>query len=261
MDWMPDNPLPQGILDYLGSSAAGAIAGYRAAPTIENLTKAVNAIKTADRATANVSAPCLLEDTVRARYSECFDTRRWAATLVALHMMRNGIDATLSGNLQDIWWDVGNTARQSTRFGHSPVQNANTNWAAWMYLGFMFDPSLHSSSYLGGGLKALGFTRQATFVALRSLVARPKGSLSVYEDLVNAERFAPTSWATAVTIVALRAINDRIASGDSPSASNIASAQSSVNTALTEVYKKVSATDRTRIDAAAAPVLAALKTQ
>nr|MDP9178313.1 hypothetical protein [Gemmatimonadota bacterium] len=57
-DWMPDFALPAGVLDHSGGLAAGAIAGYRAAPTRENLLRAVNALRSADRAKANLAAPC-----------------------------------------------------------------------------------------------------------------------------------------------------------------------------------------------------------
>jgi hypothetical protein len=93
MDWMPDSELPGGILDYSGGLARGAIAGYHAAPTADNLVRAVNALRTADRAPANPQAPCLLEDTLRVRYRECFEVRRWTSSLVALYMLRNGMNA------------------------------------------------------------------------------------------------------------------------------------------------------------------------
>ena len=91
LDWMPDSPLPAGVLDYSGGLVRGAIAGYRAVPTDDNLIRAVNALRTADRASANAQAPCLLDDTVRVRYRECFEVRRWTSSLVALHIIRNGM--------------------------------------------------------------------------------------------------------------------------------------------------------------------------
>jgi mono/diheme cytochrome c family protein len=261
MDWMPDFALPPGILNYNGALAAGAIAGYTAAPTKENLTRALNAIKTADRATANENAPCLLEDTLRVRFRECFDVRRWASTLVALYMMHNGMNQNLGGDIHDIWWDVGNAARQSTRFSKTvPIDNPEKNWTAWMYLGWSFDPSKHSSFYLGNGFKTLGLNREAAFVAVRSEIARPANSMSVYEDVLNAERFSPNSWTAATTAFALRHLNERLNAGERPpDATQKATALSQINTALTEAAKKVSATDKAKLDVLAAPVLAVLK--
>jgi hypothetical protein len=258
MDWMPDNPLPDGILNYSGGLAAAAIAGYRAVPTNENLVRAVNALRNADHATANPTAPCLLDDTARVRFRECFDVRRWTSTLVALHMLRYGTDATIAPGIQDVWWDVGNAARRSKNDRTVPIANADINWAQWMYLGWTFDPSQHSSSYTGGAFRQLGLMRHATFIALRSEVARPRNSVTEYEDYVNAVRFAPSSWTASVTLFGLRHLNERLASGDRPSLAQIATAAAQIYSGLTESYKKVSLSDRAQIDAAAAPVLAAL---
>jgi hypothetical protein len=129
-----------------------------------------------------------------------------------------------------------------------------------MFLGWSFDPSQHSSSYTGGGFRQLGLTRHATFVALRSEVARPRNSLSVYEDLVNAVRFAPGSWTTSVASFALRHINERLANGERPtSVDQIATAVAQVTAALTEAYKKVPLADRPAIDALATSALTALQ--
>ena len=261
MDWMPDIALPPGILNYNGSLAAAAIAGYTAAPTKENLTRALSAIKSADRATANIDAPCLLEDTLRVRFQECFDVRRWASTLVALYMMHNGMNENLGGDIHDIWWDVGNAARQSTKFAKNvPIANPAQNWTAWMYLGWSFDPSKHSSFYLGNGFKTLNLMREAAFVAVRSEIARPKNSASVYEDVLNAERFSPNAWAAAVTSFALRHLNERMQSGERPAdATAKATALSQINSTLSESAKKVSATDMTKLNTLAAPILTILR--
>lgn len=258
MDWMPDNPLPDGVLNYSGGLVAAAIAGYRAAPTNENLVRAVTALRNADRATANPAAPCLLEDTLRVKFRECFDVRRWTSTLVALHMLRNGTVASIGNGVQDVWWDVGNAARKSKNDRSVPIANADVNWAQWMYLGWSFDPSQHSSSYTGGAFRQLGLMRHATFIALRSEVARPRNSVTEYEDYVNAVRFAPASWTVPVATFALRHLGERLASGDRPSLAQIATAVAQIYSGLTESYKKVSLSDRAQIDAAAAPVLAAL---
>jgi hypothetical protein len=259
MDWMPDTPLQAGILNYSGSAATAAIAGYQAAPTKENLVRAVAAIRNADHATANTAAPCLLEDTVRVRYKECFETRRWTSTLVANFMLRNGIDAALGSGLQDVWWDVGNAARKSRNDKSAPIDNAVQNWASWMFLGWSFDPSQHSTTYTGGSFIQLALPRHATFVALRSQVARPKNSMSVYEDAVNAVKFAPAGWAMGVASFGLKHLNERLISGDGPTAADqVALAKTQVSTLLSESSKKVSTTDRAKLDALAQPVLAAL---
>lgn len=258
-DWMPDFPLPPGILNYSGGLAAGAIAGYRASPTKENLVRAVNALRTADRAVENTEAPCLLEDTLRVKYRQCFEVRRWTSTLVALYLLQWGMNQNLGGTIHDIWWDVGNAARKSRADRTAPIANAVDNWTTWMYLGWSFDPSKHSSSYLGGGFRTLGMTRHATFVALRSQVSRPRNSMSVYEDVLNAVKFAPNGWASAVGTFGLRHLNERIAAGERPANSEQAAmAIAQVNSTLTEAYKKVPMADRAGLEALAKPVIASL---
>jgi hypothetical protein len=128
-----------------------------------------------------------------------------------------------------------------------------------MFLGWSFDPSRHSSTYTGGSFIQLGLPRHATFVALRTQVARPKNSVSVYEDAVNAVKFAPAAWAMAVASFGLRHINERLAAGDGPTAvDEVALAKTQVSSLLTESSKKVSAADRARLDVLAQPVIAAL---
>ena len=260
MDWMPDFVLPGGILDYSGGLARGAIAGYNAAPTADNLVRAVNALRTADRAVANPQAPCLLEDTVRVRYRECFEVRRWTSTLVALYMLRNGMNTQLAGRMQDVWWDVGNAARKSRTDRTIPIANVDQNWATWMFLGWSFDPSLHSSSYTGGGFRQIGLVRHATFVALRSEVARPRNSANVYEDLLNAVKFSPSTWTSSVTSFGLRHLDERLKAGDRPTTvEQRATAIMQVNSALTEASKKVPLAERATLEALARPVLTALQ--
>lgn len=258
-DWMPDNPLPDGVLNYSGGLVAAAIAGYRAAPTQENLVRAVNALRTADRATANPGAPCLLDDTLRVRFRECFDVRRWTSTLVALHLLRNGMDLNLGGKVHDVWWDVGNAARKSRNNRTVPIANADLNWATWMFLGWSFDPSQHTSAYTGGAFRQLGLTRHATFIALRSQVARPRNSLNAYEDFLHAVQFAPSSWTMSVATFGLRNLGERLATGERPTLAQIATAITQIYSGITEAYKKVGASDRAKLDVLAAPVLAALR--
>ncbi|HUQ19312.1 MAG TPA: hypothetical protein VM099_06830, partial [Gemmatimonadaceae bacterium] len=258
LDWMPDFALPSSILDYNGGMAAAAIAGYRAAPTRENLTRAVSAIRSAANTAANPAAPCLLDDPGRAKYRECFEVRRWASTLVTVYMLRNGMSQNLGGDTHDIWWDVGQAARKSRADASIPIANPVENWAAWMFLGWSFDPSRHSTSYTGEGFSKLGLPRQATFIALRSQVARPKNSASIYEDYVNAVRFAPASWTLPVATFALRHISERLAAGDRPSVASIVTAITQLYSGLSTANNKLPIADRGKLDALVAQLVAAL---
>jgi len=261
LDWMPDQPLPEAILTYQGGLAAGAIAGYRAFPTRENLGRAVTALRTSDRATANLGAPCLLEDTVRVNYLQCFEVRRWTSTLVALHLLRYGMDQNLGTQIHDVWWDVGNAARRSRSSRAEPVPNPVENWATWMFLGWSFDPSQHASVYTGGGFRQLGLMRHATFIALRSQVARPRNSSSPYDDAVNAVNFAPATWTTSVATFGLRHLLERLQAGERPSANQMATALERVAMAVANAVKKAPVAERPGIQALGQQVLALLAPQ
>lgn len=258
LDWMPDAPLPEGILQYSGRLAEAAIAGYRSAPTNENLRRAVLALRSADRVTANPGALCTFAEPDRVRYVECFEVRRWTSTLVAQHMLRYGTQA-LSPDVHDVWWDVGNAARKSRTDPTQTVENVNQNWATWMFLGWSFDPSRHPSVYTGGGFQQLGLPRHATVVAVRSQVARPRNSPMVYDDLAQAARFAPNEWTTAVTRFSLEHLLERLATGDRPMRpEQITEAIADVNRAILTANRKIPVADRAELQALAGQVIAAL---
>src|SRR5688572_8939921 len=242
LDWMPDFPVPDAILDEQGSFVRGMIAGYRAAPTRENLVRAVAALRSADRRVSSAAAPCLLEDSTRVDFIGCFQLRRWTSSLVAQHMIRYGITSAIDPMLHDTWWDVGNAARKSLRQGQSVIANARQNWAEWMYLGWTFDPSRHPSVYTGGGLNGLGMPRHATFIALRSEVARPRRSLAPCSDVQSAAAFAPRSWAYQVVTFGYHHLLERLGSGDRPVDTSLQAARDAVNMAFNNAQRKVDAT-------------------
>ena len=83
--------------------------------------------------------------------------------------------------------------------------------------------------------------------------------MSVYEDVLNAVKFAPNGWASAVGTFGLRHLNERIAAGERPANSEQAAmAIAQVNSTLTEAYKKVPMSDRAGLEALAKPVIATL---
>jgi hypothetical protein len=261
LDWMPDDPLPPEIVGYAGGLPGAAVAGYRAVPTRENLARAVAALRSADRVGANLGAPCLFEDAARVDYEACFEVRRWTSTLVAQHMLRYDVRASLGPELHDVWWDVGNAARKSRQDPARTVERAVENWATWMFLGWSFEPSRHPSVYTGGGFRQLGLSRHATFVALRSQVARPRNSPMVYDDLVQAIRFAPGSWTTASAAFGFRHLLERLESGDRPTRpEQITEARADVEMAIAEVNRRAPAADRAALTALGQLVLQALGT-
>jgi mono/diheme cytochrome c family protein len=260
LDWMPDRAIPAALLDDQGGNARGALAGYYAAPTIENLTRAVAALRSADRRVANPAAPCIVEDVTRADYAMCFDVRRWTSSLVAQHMLRHGLTRPLASTLHDTWWDVGNAVRKSIQVGKIEMPNASMNWASWMYLGWMFDPGRHASVYTGTGLERVGLVRHATFVAMRSIVARPRGNMAAWADVRSTARFAPSSWSYGATRFVYAHMLERLNDGERPeTAERLAEARGHVESAYTMASKKVTAAQKTELLATRDQLLARLQ--
>jgi hypothetical protein len=260
LDWMPDRPLPEGILKFRDAAAQGAIAAYRAAPTVQNLNRAISALRTADRSVDNPAAPCILDEPARLDHAACFEVRRWTSTLLAAHLIRFGLDTPIPSALRDIWWDVGNIVRRSGDNGKPGLENRRTNWASWMYVSWMFDPSRHQAVYTGRGFQQLGLPRHATFIALRMQVARRAGSHGPYEDLRQAVIFAPAEWTTAVATFGYRHLLERIAAGDLPTnqSGDLARARARIQETAADLAKKAPPAERPALAALAQQVLAAL---
>ena len=131
LDWMPDNPLDDGILGYRGAGEATEL--YQASPTDANLLRAVQLLRNASRWADNAEAPCLLNDDARVQYDDCFEVQRWIASFAAQHMMRTDQRDGLHRLVHDVFWDVGNTVRRSIVRGKLDPDNGLQNWASWMY--------------------------------------------------------------------------------------------------------------------------------
>lgn len=255
LDWMPDKPLTEGLLGYAAGRVESALTRYYASRTWESLGRAVAALRVADRDPASADSPCRREAIESER---CFETRRWTASLVAQHMVRESREEPVHPLLHDAWWDVGNAARLSLRAG-TPVDRAVENWASWMLLGWIFDPGRHASIYTGSALMRLELPRHATYVALRSEVARPPGSIAPYLDARNAARFAPAHWAFHATRFALVHLVERLDSGDAPRDGARLEAGKAVVTAWAASARKVVPEEREELAELRDAVLARLE--
>ena len=224
LDWMPDTPLSEGITSYRPSNSGSKYSIYRVGATLDTyykyrtdhaLRNVVESIRIAERSSANPEAPCLVQFPTLFRPEECFQTRRWIASLIAQHMVRKGQSDKLESFLHNLWWDVGNAARKSISHG-KPIANATENWAMWMHMDWVFAPEMNNSFYLGEGLRRLGLRRHATFVALRSMVARNDGSHLMYRDLRNVLSFAPDHWAAEALEFGYKYLIDQLEQGKLP---------------------------------------------
>ena len=216
LDWMPEVPIAEPLLDYPTEVGVGRsyLESYYRTRSLEDLFGAVLALRIAERDPNNPDAPCVMEPFDRFRALDCFEARRWIATLVAQHMLRTNTSEPISPVLHDGWWDVGNAARRSRQ--STPIENATRNWAVWMYVGWAFEPDRHASVYLGSALINLDLPRHATFHALRAQVVRGPRSISSYRDTFNAARFSPGHWTFSATRFGYRNLLERLAAGFQP---------------------------------------------
>ena len=161
--------------------------------------------------------------------------------------------------LHDAWWDVGNVARKAFN-ADVHLENAQMNWASWMYLGWMFDPGRHASVYTGSGLDGIGLPRHATFVALRSLVSRREGSTAIWPNVRSAARFAPAGWAFDATRIAYDHLLERLANGERPAGEEaLSEARMFVNRAYNLAARKVSLEGQTALGTLRNALLSALE--
>ncbi|MFV1989048.1 MAG: hypothetical protein ACC682_17385, partial [Gemmatimonadota bacterium] len=208
VDWMPDLPPAEGVLAFAGTGEA--IEAYHQMPTDHRLVIAVNRLRNSVRHPQNSAAPCTFNDDRPVDYEACFQVQRWIASLGAQHMLRTGRMDGLHPTVHDAFWDVGQTVRRSIVQGRESPANGLENWVDWMWTGWMFEPQNHATIYLSSGLNAAGLARHATFMTLRSLVARPAESFAPFMDVRNAAHFAPDHWAGDATLFALRNLEARV---------------------------------------------------
>lgn len=143
LDWMPDDPLEDGVLDYRSGLPEVALDMYYSAGSLHRLEGAVSALRAAERDPHSAGAPCVVDPLARLQPEVCFETRRWIASLGAQHMLREGMSSPMSDVVHDVWWDVGNAARKSIQRG-TPIDHALENWVSWMWAGWAFNPDGHS---------------------------------------------------------------------------------------------------------------------
>ena len=112
LDWMPDTPLSEGITSYRPSNSGSKYSIYRVGATLDTyykyrtdhaLRNVVESIRIAERSSANPEAPCLVQFPTLFRPEECFQTRRWIASLIAQHMVRKGQSDKLESFLHNLW--------------------------------------------------------------------------------------------------------------------------------------------------------------
>ena len=219
LDWMGNAALPESVLAYNDSSPRRALAAYYADRSDARLITATSRLRAA--AFDSLSGACAQTNDGAIRVPlDCFEQLRWISNLGAQHVLRRGMTAAAlpssSTLIQNTWWDVGQAARRSLIRNRTPIPDAEGNWVSWMYLGWVLAPASRASIYTASGLTRVGLPRHATFVAVRSLVARPANSASAHADLRTTVRVAPMDWLPAAAESAVGALEERHARGWNP---------------------------------------------
>ncbi len=240
LDWMPETGLPPGVLSYSANWAQKALDAYYEDPTVDNLATATARLRSADRTSKNSDAPCRMSPVSLLEPDECFQTRRWIATLGAQHMMRNRTSEPVHVSVHDAWWDVGHAVRTAL-LRDQAFENGVENWTSWMWLGWSYAPSRHASIYLSSGLQRMGYYRHATFHALRAMVERVADDHQSYSDVRTAAIYAPAHWTYESVAFGYRHLLERLEAGEQPKPSRLKTALAHVRDAHTYAARRVTA--------------------
>lgn len=236
LDWLPEEPLPEGILGF--SDARSDLEAYlRDLTSTSKLIEAARTLRDANLNGNNPDAPCVLG---RWEFLECFEARRWIASLVAQHMLRMGIDEAVHTVFQNVFWDVGNVARHAVEESAAFPQGPE-NWAYWEYLAWIFEPDRQGTIYLSKALNDIDLWRHANFVSLKAAVDRGTDSFETYKDVVEVARMSRASWTFNATRFAFQFLIDGLKAGEKPPASRTDEITRILDLAVDFASEKVSA--------------------
>jgi hypothetical protein len=258
-DWMPDEPMSAVIMADQNSLPTRTLDTYRATPTDANLLSVMLALFSALERN-NSPGPCHFESTGPKDPIQCFQATRWASTIVAQHMMRNGLTRPFADtSYHTLWWEVGESMRRAQGMGLTP-DNMMQNRASWMYLAWMFGAGMRPTQYMLPAFESLGLYRHSTWIALSSMVRRPLNSGLPYDDVQNIPRYGYGPWHYAALRVAYTHLLERLQSGDLPPVAQRAAARTKVTTSFNEgsAYAGITAAQRDELRSLSTSVVNAI---
>lgn len=213
LDWLPDAPLPDFVLDHDGGAPRRALAAYYANRSEAALLEVVGALRAATESLADPRAPCAWRGTSVRIAPACFEVRRWIGSLAGQHLLRSGPGPRpIPFEVREAWWGIGSIG--ATNPGE--VENGAANRLRWLQLAWSVARGPRPSGALGDAWLAEGMPRHATFVALRSLVEREPGSVAAWSDLSGAARYLPVGWTEPGVGFGLRYLRAEVQAGRRP---------------------------------------------
>jgi hypothetical protein len=256
-DWMPDHAVSATILADQNGEPQAALDAYHANPTQANLKRVMTALFSATHR-AGAPGPCHFESSGRIDALECFQVSRWASTLVAQHMLRNGLSRTMSDTIfHSFWWEVAESVRRGTSVS-ALATNGVQNRVAWYYLGWMFGSDARPSLYMLPSFESAQMLHHATFVAIKSMVSRPANTDFAYSDLVNIPRYGSPDWLYGSLRFGYRHLLERIQAGDVPPSARLSTARNNVSASFNESSPRLTTAQRDDLRALSQAVLNAL---
>lgn len=241
VEWVPPAPIPDAVLNFNGNRLRNAIDTYELSLSQADLITAVDILVEEAENPSNPAAPCKTNNP--ATIQACYNIHLWGANLSANHKLRTQEFGFVSCSIYQQWWIAGDFARLNGGVG--PILHHTQKWRAFMYMGWAFCPSEVPAIYTTGGLGNL--KRHATFVGLRSAVARAPG-LWVNEDVTSivdvrsAFQAVIIPWADNVGLFGLNHLVSRMnaptCDGDVPLPANKPAQLTVFNQAMTSILNK-----------------------
>jgi hypothetical protein len=210
-DWLagvPEEPLPAGVR----AAAQNQFNNYFNNPSIETALILAKRLRNVAHDLSIPDAPCRYpNDVANFDAAKCRDVGKYNASLLYVEGIRSGDLHGSAMTSTKEWWETGHLVHKAQQH-KKPLPDRSLLIAGWMHLGWMFDRSLNKqSSYETGALADLGYGRMAIWVALRTQVERPQGSVLACADAYVAalDGYANQQWLTDAIAFAYNEIEYR----------------------------------------------------
>jgi hypothetical protein len=242
-DWMPEEPLPDAVLDADGGAVRAALDAYYASPADDRLLEVVRTFRDVSSDPNRNDAGVCAGGASTHRYPRaCFEARRWVSSLAAVHLFRKGEFRQVPYELAHLWWETGEAA-VTVFFDRDAVDRVTV--ASWLAMSSTFAPGgfpspgsglVEAAGYMGQFLQSSGRPRLAVAITLRRLVSRgpvhADHPVNAYRDAQLATLRAPREMVADVLEFGLGFLLAEQAEGRLPSIGNREHAVGFVDAAL-----------------------------